>query len=458
NGTNISGATSNVLTLTAVTTNSNAGYTLYATNLFGAITSSVANLTVVLPPSITSSSLTNRTIQCGSNTNIFTITTAGTTPLFIQWQTNGAPAIGATNLTFALTNLHFASITNVAVVITNLYASLISNAVLTVQDTLAPVITLNSTNLFYIELGSTFTDPGASATDACAGSLSVIVSGVVNTNSVSTNTIFYTATDGFNNVTNTRTVIVRDTTPPTILWSFTNLVLAADTNCSAAMPDVTGTNYILATDLSGALTISQEPTNSFILPIGTNIVVITVADASGNDSYSTNTIVVQDETPPLILLQPQSETNTTGTTAEFSVAATACTPVSYQWFFNNAVMTNATNYALAIISVDPTNSGNYSVVASASGGSVTGSVVTLTVNLIPPSFKSVAAIPGGGFNLSFAGAPGYSYVLEVTADLSSPTNWLPVATNKLGADGAWQFSDPQAVNYQRRFYRIRKLQ
>jgi len=456
NGGNISGVTTSALQFTAVTTNNSGNYSVVITNNYGSITSAVATLTVVLPP-LLNSPLTNQTIECGGNAT-FTVAPSGTPPLNIQWRLDGAPVANATNASFALTDIHLPGHT-VGVVVTNLYGSITNSAVLTVQDTLAPVITLNGNNPLFVELGSTFTDPGASATDLCAGVISVIAGGTVNTNSVGTNTLTYTADDGNGNTnTATRTVIVQDTTPPTILWSFTNLVLAADTNCSAAMPDVTGTNYILATDLSGALTISQEPTNSFILPIGTNIVVITVADASGNDSYSTNTIVVQDETPPLILLQPQSETNTTGTTAEFSVAATACTPVSYQWFFNNAVMTNATNYALAIISVDPTNSGNYSVVASASGGSVTGSVVTLTVNLIPPSFKSVAAIPGGGFNLSFAGAPGYSYVLEVTADLSSPTNWLPVATNKLGADGAWQFSDPQAVNYQRRFYRIRKLQ
>ena len=138
----------------------------------------------------------------------------------------------------------------------------------------------------FVELGGAFTDPGATANDTCAGVVPVIVSGRVNTDAVGTNTLTYTATDGNGNTNSaTRTVIVRDTTPPAISWSFTNLVLAADTNCGALMPDVTGTNYILATDLSGALTISQDPTNNFILPLGTNVVVIAVADASGNTAF-----------------------------------------------------------------------------------------------------------------------------------------------------------------------------
>jgi hypothetical protein len=406
NGTGISGATSNVLTLTAVTTNSSGNYNLSVTNSFGAITSSIAALTVALPPTITSSSLTNRTVQCGSNNVTFAITATGTPPLSIQWSLDGSPVTSATNISFSLTNLHLPNHT-VTVVVTNLYGSVISNAVVTVLDTLAPVITLNGSNPFYVELGSTFTDPGATANDICAGAVPVVVSGSVNTNALGTNTLTYTATDGNGN-TNTaaRTVIVRDTTPPTILWSFTNLVLAANTNCSAAMPDVTGTNFILATDLSGALTISQIPTNTAILPLGTNVVVITVKDSSGNAAYSTNKIVVQDQSPPVVLTQPQSQTNLIGSTATFSVAATACTPIAFQWYFNNATLTAQTNSMLTLSDLNINAAGNYSVVATASGGSSTSVVATLTVNLLSSTVAVASSENPSGFkdNVSFTAA------------------------------------------------------
>jgi autotransporter-associated beta strand protein len=88
---------------------------------------------------------------------------------------------------------------------------------------------------------------------------------------------------------------VVDTAPPTITWSFTNLTLSAQTNCQARMPDLTGTNYIRAADAcSAVLTITQTPTNNAVLPLGTNPVVLAVADNSGNLAYSTNTIVVVD--------------------------------------------------------------------------------------------------------------------------------------------------------------------
>ena len=182
NGAGISGATSNVLTLAGVTTGSSGNYSLAVTNIYGAATSSVAALTVVLPPAITSSSLTNRTLQCGSNNMTFTVTASGTPPLNFQWSLDGAPVANATNTSFAVTNLHLPSPHNVAVVITNLYASTTSNAVLTVQDTLAPAITLNGGSPLYVELGGAFTDPGVMANDICAGAVSAVVSGAVNTN------------------------------------------------------------------------------------------------------------------------------------------------------------------------------------------------------------------------------------------------------------------------------------
>jgi hypothetical protein len=52
NGLGISGATSPSLALTGVTTNSAGDYTLVITNVYGSATSSVATLTVVLPPTI----------------------------------------------------------------------------------------------------------------------------------------------------------------------------------------------------------------------------------------------------------------------------------------------------------------------------------------------------------------------------------------------------------------------
>ena len=455
NGVGIFGATSNVLTLTSVSVGSAGNYTLLVTNAYGAVTSSIATLTVLLPPAITASTVTNRLAECGNNTNVFSLTATGVAPLGIQWSLDNVPVPGATNASLMLTNLHLPNHA-ISVIVTNPYGSATNNAVVTVQDTQPPALTLNGGTPIYVELGGAFTDPGATAGDVCAGPVAVVVSGSVNLGAVGTNTLVYRADDGNGN-TNfvTRTVIVRDTTPPTISWSFTNLVAAADADCSLPMPDVTGTNFIQATDLSGPLTVSQNPTNNFVLPIGTNVVVVCVVDALGNTAYSTNTVVVQDQTPPLILSQPQSQTNLLGTTANFSVAATACTPLTFQWYSNNAALSAQTKASLTLSGVAPAaGAGNYFVVVTAAGGSSTSAVVTLTVNVPLPVINAAAANPDGSFTLQLAGLPGYPYILEVTTNFFPPGNWLPLATNTLGTNGLWQFTDTSATNYPQQFYRL----
>jgi hypothetical protein len=82
------------------------------------------------------------------------------------------------------------------------------------------------------------------------------------------------------------------------------------------------------------------------------------------------------------LSQPQSQTNLIGSTVTFSIAATACTLLSFQWFFDNGALAARTNSTLTLSNINSTLAGNYSVIISASGGSTTSSVAPLTVNLL----------------------------------------------------------------------------
>ena len=56
--------------------------------------------------------------------------------------------------------------------------------------------------------------------------------------------------------------------------------------------------------------------------------------------------------------------------------------------------------------------------------------------------------------LSLGGAPDYTYILEATTNLTLPGSWQPVATNTLGTNGVWQFTDTKATNFTQRFYRL----
>jgi plastocyanin len=87
-----------------------------------------------------------------------------------------------------------------------------------VADTTAPVITISGANPVDVDLGTTYNDAGASATDANDGDLtsSITVSSNVDTSTVGTYTVTYTVSDAAGNqATETRTVNVVDNNNPT---------------------------------------------------------------------------------------------------------------------------------------------------------------------------------------------------------------------------------------------------
>ena len=69
--------------------------------------------------------------------------------------------------------------------------------IVTVEDTVAPVITLNGANPMQVGFGTVFTDPGATASDGCAGDLTsaIVVTGSVDTNLVGFYALTYTVSD-----------------------------------------------------------------------------------------------------------------------------------------------------------------------------------------------------------------------------------------------------------------------
>lgn len=69
--------------------------------------------------------------------------------------------------------------------------------IVTVEDTVAPVITLNGANPMQVGFGTVFTDPGATASDGCAGDLTsaIVVTGSVDTNTVGFYALTYQVSD-----------------------------------------------------------------------------------------------------------------------------------------------------------------------------------------------------------------------------------------------------------------------
>src|SRR5208337_531497 len=165
-----------------------------------------------------------------------------------------------------------------------------------VVDTTVPVITLNGANPLTNQCHAAFVDPGATASDTCAGSAGVTTNSTVNPNAVGVYTIKYSATDpSGNSVTNTRTVYVVDTTPPVITLNGANPLT---NECHAAWADPGAT----ASDTcAGSLGVT---TNSTVNPnaVGVYTIKYSATDPSGNSATNTRTVYVVDTTVPVITL------------------------------------------------------------------------------------------------------------------------------------------------------------
>ena len=159
-----------------------------------------------------------------------------------------------------------------------------------IVDTTPPVITLNGTNPQTIELGTGYTELGATTNDGSP----VTVDTANFTDSVGTYTIYYNSMDAFNNNATqvNRTVNVVDTIPPVITLNGTNpqtIELGA------------GYTELGATTNDGSQVIINSA--NFTDSVGTYTIYYDSMDAFNNNATQVNrTVNVVDSTPPVITL------------------------------------------------------------------------------------------------------------------------------------------------------------
>jgi hypothetical protein len=390
NGTTIPGATSSTLALSNVQPTNAGSYTVVVTNTLGSTTSSVAVLTVLVPPIITA--------QPQSRTNFvdtdasFSVAAGGMAPLSYQWLFNGTSLDGATTASLTLIGVQAADAGSYSVVVTNIAGALTSAvAVLTVWE--PPVIMAqpdSRTNLVGTYASFSLTASGtqplayqwrfngsdlAGATGplftvgavqpSSAGSYDVVVANIAGTvtSEVATLTVWLPPTISLQPQSRTNlvgtdasfSVTANGTQPLGYQWRFNGASLAEATSANltltAVQASAAGSYTVVVTNIAGALTSA--------------VAILTV------------------RAPPVITAQPHSRTNLVGTDATFSLTATGTQLLSYQWRFNGTSLAGATGPVLTVGSVQPSSAGSYDVVVTNLIGTVTSTVATLTVWLPP---------------------------------------------------------------------------
>ncbi len=424
-GTNIPGATSNVLVLTAVVTNQAGNYSVVVTNLYGSVTSSNALLTVRVPPFIiTQPSPANQTVVVGSNATI-TVVAGGDPTLAYQWRLNGTNVPGANAATLTLNGVQLNQLGAYSVVVTNPYGTVTSaNATLDVKSPPSVAtqpqpltVLVGSPAGFSVTAGGDgpFTYQWRFGGTNLVGATNFNVGlAAAQTNDAGNYSVVITSPYG--SVTSSNALLtVR--VPPFIITQPSPANQTVIVGGNATITVVAGGDPTLfyqwrlnGTNLSGAtnptLTLTAVQTNQ----LGNYSVVVTNAYGTATSANATLDV----KAAPFAASQPQPLTVLVGSPAGFSVTAGGDGPFAYQWRFSGTNITGATNASFTLAAAQTNDAGNYSVVITSPYGSATSSNALLTVN-VPPTIiiqpLSVGAILGSNatFTVVAVGDPTLLY-------------------------------------------------
>jgi len=254
---------------------------------------------VVVPPVIANGEPADQTAACQGDAT-FSVTAAGS-GLTYQWYLNDTTTLtDETNATLTLHTVTPANNGNYKVIVSNLAGSSTSrNALLTVTDSDPPVILLLGANPIIVQCHGAFADPGATASDACAGDLTaqIVRSGAVNPNAPGSYLLHYNVSDPSGNpaVEVTRTVNVVDTIAPTVSCPAD---ISVCTSSNSAI--VTFTLPTAADSCDPSPSVTADPASGSEFPVGTSTVTVTARDASGNPATCTFNVVVAHANAPTL--------------------------------------------------------------------------------------------------------------------------------------------------------------
>jgi hypothetical protein len=434
-----SGTTSNVLTLTGVTTNQGLSYRVIVSNFNGSVTSAPATLTLLTLPVIVTQPASQGALL--GQTVSFNVSASGVGPFAYQWQATNSATGGFTNLAngliFSGVNTNVLTISGVTSNQSLAYRVVVSNSGGSVTSSPALLTLDSATRLIDVDLG---TSAGVQSGAAVIGAAGDVWNGVAGATAASlvdstSNNIsnVQLVLGGFNYFSYNQPYGGGGTTPmdvgttnlmqdfdfyfdgagghPNLTVSISNLTEYVNSPFALVVYGALGASQGDTLTLSGAtggnsastLTTSAD-TRQLSAGIGhayniftgtlTNSTLTITLNTNLNQFYGCNgfQLLLSPTLPLIITNSPVSQGASVGQPASFSVGVLGTAPFSYQWqatnsatggftnLVNGGVISGANTNILAISSVSTNWALAYRViVTNSSQGSVTSSVVTLTV-------------------------------------------------------------------------------
>jgi uncharacterized repeat protein (TIGR03803 family) len=455
-GGNISGATNSTLTITGITDSNAASYSVIVSNARGSVSSSIATLTVIDPPSIIAQP-TNLLVLAGTNVS-FGVTVTGTPPFSYQWLWNSSNILNTNNATYTIPSVNSNEAGYYSVVISNAAGAVTSsNAALAVVFSPASqtkyagasatftVTAISPQPLSYQwqENGTNLSNGGniSGATNS-----TLTITGITDRSAASYSVIVSSTRGSVSSSIATLTVI----DAPRIIAQPTNLLVLAGTNAAFGVT-LTGTPPFSYQWLWNSSNVPNANNATYTIPsVNSNeagYYSVVVSNAAGSITSSNAALAV--------VFSPASQTKYAGASATFTVTAISPQPLNYQWQKNGTNLTNggnisgATNSTLTVSDVADADAAIYSAVVKSAYGSVTSSTASLTVKdslliATQPLSQTVGAGSRVTFTAAVYGAPPFVFQWYFSRTAIGPptagTNFSSITLTNVGTNQAGNYA------------------
>jgi len=456
NDANIGGATGAAHTISNVQAAHAGNYRVRVSNSAGAVTSVVAVLTIMAPPSITSQPQNVRTNE--GNMATFTVAASGTGPLSYQWRFNAVNIPGATSAALILNNIRAADNGDYSVVVSNPAGSVASAAArLTVTEGLRIIAhpqnqsTGPGSNVTFMvsavgtgPLSYQWTFNGTNINGAIASTLMLMSVQLSNHG-----TYRVLVTDENGSVFSQPATLTVRVLPSVLAHPQSRTVIVGSNVTLSALGSGTpplgyrwrrgGLFYAFGEDLTSITLTNVQLTNGNTY----NVIVTNSLNTTGVPTTNAHLVVVA---------APTNQVANIGGNATFIAAAGGGSgAVRFQWEFGGTNLPNATNATLSLTNVQFAQAGAYTFMVTNTFGTPASYLATLTV--MGSVLSQPQILSNGQFQMLLQGIANRSYDIEISTNL---IDWSRLTTVNY-TSGQMPVVDSTAAGAAQRFYRAKLL-